>query len=603
MKKSLKTYFVITFSVLSIAFASHVSAQTSNGAWPFVGSQLENSFKRIGSLVVGTSAIPGWFRSQGPSVGGSSRCINSQTVGDSNRLEDITGSESCLSVTGTSYFNKFTSKVPAYILKRALAGQSVQGTIALLGNISGFIVGDSSTIANESILVDGLKRINNHGQFVPRNTTTQRFVCANQEGILYPCTQEKISEIYHWDTGGWGACSNASGTQLCTGTYKLNTGGSCIDNGFSVNSGTCESSGPFGSATCGGLTISACKSHGGCVWKQTGPKCTSLSSRSSCENAGCSWQTPTDASCSAFGVESDCLSHAGCEWAQKTKERSVICKDSDNKNVADHFCIESGMNKPNTTESCSKSTASNWLIGDWGPCRELSGSRCDGGVYGSSDNYSCTGNYTLESEGSCTYTGSTEGTLEKVDWNGQPFDWGKGGRFDDESTDYTGICPERTYIALPSESQYWVYYKNGVVNNDQNASGYNPECEPLPDRSNPTEYTTTQKLYRTIPVDTSVCTKINSSTGCNAKTECTWKSGKTHSCSTLSSQSSCAGQAGCSWVVGSSNELKCSNLKTQSVCKSKGCTWKEGVSLKSRSVSCPTGKTCPQPKPATSESC
>jgi len=223
---------ILVFSVIVVVFASGLlvaQAQQYNAANPkpdaasasrvkdFFGETTE-IINRIGSFAIDPALyMPTWISSDLGS------CINQQTLTDEN---NVTGSESCLSVVGTSRFSSLRVKRPAHFLllnppapKGGNPLNIIVGMDSLFAvgdldharqwsNFSKFVV-DDTVASNESILIDGLKRISSQ-TFLPRDATSTTSVCASSTGVMFLCGTSGPAITYGWVVGDWGACSSGS---------------------------------------------------------------------------------------------------------------------------------------------------------------------------------------------------------------------------------------------------------------------------------------------------------------------------------------------------------------------------------------------------------
>jgi hypothetical protein len=220
---------------------------------------------RIGSLSIGSTVTNELFD-----------FLECMVVGF-DATNNASNAKSCLSVDGSSTFSNILVNQPGYFMENLVVGEG-SGSLFTTAN-QAFEIKDPSPI-NGSLMTSSLAYYTN-GLFAPRDLTTQRGVCADNDGKLFSCEitvdpagqcgtaagvmtstppttnlcdvgtpstvtlsggwyswsctdggsvasctarQEIQATTYNWNVGDYGACSAGPTAGQCTGTYTT-TGG------------------------------------------------------------------------------------------------------------------------------------------------------------------------------------------------------------------------------------------------------------------------------------------------------------------------------------------------------------------------------------------
>lgn len=172
MKSVRSVVFGLLLALVMSAGVSLVSAQNST-VEPFLGPT-STLMSRIGSLAIGSSSIPNWFSYD-------SACTTFDHL--------LTMNYTCLDVAGGGVFSNIVVNQNAHVLETvtvtnlALYNPSERSLIGILPALLIEAVG-----VNDSMLIQGLGRVNGGNNFAPVDTTTQREVCATASGTLTICS-------------------------------------------------------------------------------------------------------------------------------------------------------------------------------------------------------------------------------------------------------------------------------------------------------------------------------------------------------------------------------------------------------------------------------
>jgi len=170
----------LVLTLVMIAGTSMVSAQLQTSVVPFLGATSSLS-SRIGSLTIGSSSSASWLSG---GIGGRIECIHS----DSNFLF---ASETCLDVTGAGTFGNLVVDQVARVIETVTVSTASEysGGPGSLGIQPVFLIEDDPLVAPgaESMLIQGLG-YEVLGSFSPRDLTSERAVCADENGKLTICS-------------------------------------------------------------------------------------------------------------------------------------------------------------------------------------------------------------------------------------------------------------------------------------------------------------------------------------------------------------------------------------------------------------------------------
>lgn len=324
--------------------------------------QNEEIVDRNGSLTIGDVVTPAWMKN--PDAAGFPDCIL-----DENANEIRT--ESCLDVSGGASFANLFVRRAAYLTGiTAIGGSTALGSATFPSATDARFVVQDIAGTRDSILVTGLAYYDDSNLFAPRNLTTQRAVCARQDGTLFACTQGEVIDnpvSYDWVIGDWGACTNddAPGgsfktrTVICQDSLGNNHPDSvCLDNGVGRKPATTSTAGCSVAVSCGlannatyssSPTTELCASGTASPVVDSGPF-SPPRYRWSCSDGS------NSIACSATYTAPDTdtsYSWDVSEWglcSNGVQTRFVLCRDSDNNIVSDSFCSNQ---KPASSRPCS----------------------------------------------------------------------------------------------------------------------------------------------------------------------------------------------------------------------------------------------------------
>ncbi len=424
IKKNILLVFIIIIVFGGTLFVAQAQYTINNPKPDSISAQkVENFFggttdiiNRIGSFAIDTSLyMPSWISSA------TSDCINKTTLTDTN---STTGSESCLSISGTSRFSSLRVNIPAYFISssgsKLVVGDYANG-ISLAGANDVFIVDDTLS-SYESILVDGLKRLS-FGVFSPRDLVSKTNICANVDGILFPC-DASVAVTYAWDTGAWSACLSNSQTRT---VVCQDDSGNTVDDSF------CTTTKPATSQTCDSSVNGSCGSSNG-DYLSSAPStglCSvgTASSVSTTTTSYTRYQWTCDGS--DGGTNDSCTAYKGYTYSCQSDGswlKGLTCTPRDYTSTATYSEGDSVCYLLTPGATCaSTATATNGL------CDNTTNNSCTTGTLSdttdSSTNYlwSCLGaNGGTDDSCSLAKVYSCTGTYDvgvKINWNGDDYNW------------------------------------------------------------------------------------------------------------------------------------------------------------------------------------
>ncbi len=364
--------------------------------------------------------------------------------------------------------------------------------------------------------------------------------------------------------------------------------------------GVCKWDKVYSGASCGGLGQSACNKPG-CTWKvgQQARSCSDLgTNKQACEDHNCTWNSDMNTqSCTNAATESACKSqNENCSFVPagtSVKTRTVTCVDQTGKIVADSLCAGA---KPvvESSEGCvvaQPQDTFSWDIGNWGSCTKVSGGSCSGTYTESVQGGSC------HESNDTVYIEQCLGTVK----GSRPAHQGPG---PDEGSDHGGgpyegqsCAPFKRYKCggdwethgchwgWAEKSNNWIKY---AVETKKNCSNVNTESD----------CNTSWKYCLEGPDNYIVLNHDNSYQDTNGNTKyCAYEDVRV---------------AYCSWTAQSSNQTKqCSNLSS-AICESKqGCHLSDVQGEQTRAITCRRDSDhasvadsyCSGSKPSTKQGC